>query len=178
MSGNIVNIISRNENEVENFIKLAEEISANVESVYDKRRWLIISSLLILILASFTAFSIWRYFSIIESSVETLFLIKNLLSVLIIASFSIAVRRLYVAHKLIKNISIERYILGDLFNIIDSLKRSLSDDSLMKKAYFDMRTSRINFTHAKFKKQPQNSPPIETKTTQVKPTQSPVSTPT
>jgi len=171
-----INIISKKEDEVEDLIKLAEEVSTNIEKLYQNRSYLIISSFFSIIIIIFSFVILWDY--VIGSKIGNSFNVATQGFLWIIAAVAIfmSVRRINTAFQIKKKIELESNILGDLLNMIDGLKRNLSDDSLIRKAYFDMRLSRINFKHAKFKKQPQNTPPIQQETTQPKPTESPIST--
>ena len=171
-----LNIISKKEDEVEDLIKLAEEVSTNIEKLYQNRSYLIISSFLSIIIIIFSFAVLWNY--IIDSKIGDSFnaAIEGLLWIIAAVGIFMSVRRINTAFKIRKKIELESNILGDLLNMIDGLKRNLSDDSLIRKAYFDMRLSRINFNHAKFKKQAQKTASVQQETTQSKPTESPVST--
>lgn len=160
-ANSIINIISKKEEEVEDLIGLAEEVSTNIEKLYQNRSYLIISSFFSIIITVFAFIVLWNY--VIDSKIGNSFnaAIQGLLWIIAAVAIFISVRRINTGFQIKKKIQLESNILGDLLNMIDGLKRNLSDDSLIRKAYFDMRLSRINFKHAKFKKQPQSTQPIQ-----------------
>jgi len=169
-----INIISKKEDEVEDLIKLAEEVSTNIEKLSQRRLLLIISSVFALILTPILFMILFGYVIHLDINSHLDSVMQVLLFTTVIAVMLMSIRTIYNAFQIKKKIALESNILGDLLNMIDSLKRNLSDDSLIRKAYFDMRLSRINFKHAKFKKQPQNTTSDKQETMQPKPTESAV----
>lgn len=164
-----INIISKKEDEIENLIGLAEEVSTNIEKLSQKRLYLFAGSAFSLILIPILAMVLFSYVIRLDINTQLNATMQVLLFATVIAIMFMSIRQIYSAIQIKKKIQLESNILGDLLNMIDSLKRNLSDDSLIRKAYFDMRLSRINFNHAKFKKQAQNTPPIRQEIKQSKP---------
>ena len=171
-----INIISKKEDEVEDLIGLAEDVSTNIEKLSQKRLYVFVSSAFAFVLTPILAMVLFSYVIRLDINTQLNATMQVLLFATVIAVMFISIRSIYSAFQIKKKIELESNILDDLLNMIDGLKRNLSDDSLIRKAYFDMRLSRINFNHAKFKKQAQNTASVQQETTQSKPTESPVST--
>jgi len=154
-------LITRNELELDRFMTLAEDISRKIETLTEKRSRLITYATGLIILSGLIVgtliygsqiglFENHRIFSNILSGILVLFCLIN------------AVKLLNITKKINQDIKHEAFILGDLLNITDSYKEKLLNrNDTAKKAYFDMRMSRIDFTQAKFKKQAQSTQPIQ-----------------
>ena len=172
--GILSRIIDKNEVQLEQFMALAEDVSNKIETLTTTRKRLMMYVGALIILSGL-AIGIFIFGNQIEVFKDYK---MYLVFIYVFVSFCLfnAVKLLITANKIEQGIERESYMLGELLNITDSYKEKLIDQSdAVRKMYFDMRMSRIDFSHAKFKKQP---PSIQQKPVPTKPAKSPISTPT
>jgi len=165
-------IAESKELQLEQYMSLSEDVSNKIDALISER------SRLITYAVSWVIFSVlgtFIYRSQVEMSGSQMLWLNTLLGIIMLFCIFNAVKLFFRSNKIKKDVERESYILGDLLNITDSYKRKIYRQSdSAKRVYFDMRMSRIDFTHAKFKKQPQNTTSVKQETTQPKPTESPV----
>ncbi len=174
MNDTLNKIIDKKELELERFMNLAENVSNKIVFLTFQRKIAFASIAFSVIVCVLSLV----FFIYLLNSVESLSDILFVLSLFIlIFTFYNVFKSLREIKKINQDIERESYMLGDLLNITDSYKeKRLDHNDAPRKVYFDMRMSRIDFTHAKFKKQAQNTASVQQETTQSKPTESPVST--
>jgi len=144
--------IERKESQLEELISLAEDVSGKIDSLSENRNSFVLNVSLTIAISVIAIFIILQYSLMLKLTTNSLDVIFTTLIVfgIIITVFSI--RKLNAAYKLNEEIENERFILGDLLNMIDSYKATqLNNSDAVKKAYFEMRLSRIAFGRAKFK---------------------------
>ncbi len=167
-------IVDKKELELERFMTLAEDVSNKIGNLTFQKK-ITVASIVVSTIVCGLLIVLLYYLNQIEF-LNTGGIIVTFALVFIPSFFNIF-KSLQSIKKINEDIERESYILGDLLNITDSYKeKRLDHNDAARKVYFDMRMSRIDFNHAKFKKQPQNTLPLQQETTTPKPTESPVST--
>jgi len=144
--------IERKESQLEELISLAEDVSGKIDNLSVERNDNILRASLIIIISVVVIFLTLQYSLTSELVTKNIDLIFIALLVFGIIALIISIRKLNIAYKLNQEIENERFILGDLLNMTDSYKAiQLINSDVVKKAYFEMRLSRIGFGRAKFK---------------------------
>ncbi len=144
--------IERREGQLIDLINLADDVSVNIEMMRERKsRTALAASISIILSVILALFALNNTFL---TNQEQIFTLSFLLVSISVGIIIYSLKSLYDAHKLDIEVEYEGYILGDLLNQIDSYKSLImtADTDPIKKSYIEMRLSRINFKHAKFKR--------------------------
>lgn len=142
----------KKEEQLVDLINLAEDISGDIKTMYEKKNRIVLAAFISIILSIILA--LFALNNTLPNNGEQIFTLSFLLISISLGISIYSLKSLYDGLKLNKEIEYETYILGDLLNQIDSYKSLvIADSDLIKKAYIEMRLSRISFKHAKFKRE-------------------------